>query len=181
MNKTIYKLFAGYNYEKQENWLNFMASDGWILEYVCIFRYVFRKCEPNEYNVRMEFLPDVSTYETSLDYIYFMKANDIQCIESKPVSHYVYFIGKKDNDNFNIYSDNKSKINHLNRMIIYHGVSIFIITLCNFSIFYNNYKRQELNYFLLILLIIALISTIPSYFQLIKMRNKLKNEDTLYE
>ena len=65
--KTIRKWFWIWDFEKEEDWLNEMAMNGWVLESVGICTYHFIRCEPGEYSVRLEMHP----YDES--YISFMK------------------------------------------------------------------------------------------------------------
>ena len=50
--KTITKWFWVWQFEKEEEWLNEMAANGWVLESVGFCRYSFVRCEPGEYTVR---------------------------------------------------------------------------------------------------------------------------------
>ena len=51
---TVYKAFAMWNFEKEEEWLNGMAQDGWALKKVGYCKYVFERSEPGEYIIRLE-------------------------------------------------------------------------------------------------------------------------------
>lgn len=51
--KSVIKMFWDWQYEKEEEWLNSMADQGWVLESSSTVFYKFRKCEPGEYTVRM--------------------------------------------------------------------------------------------------------------------------------
>ena len=52
--KTMRKWFWVWDFEKEEEWLNDMAMNGWALASVGICTYTFEKCEPGEYAVRLE-------------------------------------------------------------------------------------------------------------------------------
>ena len=52
--KTITRWFWVWQFEKEEEWLNEMAANGWVLESVGFCRYTFVRCEPGEYTVRTE-------------------------------------------------------------------------------------------------------------------------------
>ena len=45
MKKVIYKLFFAWNFEKEEQWLNEMASKGLVLTYAGLGKYEFEECE----------------------------------------------------------------------------------------------------------------------------------------
>ena len=55
--KTIKKWFWVWSFEKEEDWLNEMAMNGWVLESVSMCSYHFVRCEPGEYSVRLEMHP----------------------------------------------------------------------------------------------------------------------------
>ena len=44
--RTIYKWFWVWDFEKEEEWLNEMAMNGWVLESVGFCSYHFIRCEP---------------------------------------------------------------------------------------------------------------------------------------
>ena len=55
--KTITRWFWVWQFEKEEEWLNEMAANGWVLESVGFCKYTFVRCEPGEYTVRTEMHP----------------------------------------------------------------------------------------------------------------------------
>ena len=56
MRKVIKKVFMAWEYEKEEKWLNEMASKGLALVDYSIFRYSFEPCEPGEYSFKIQLL-----------------------------------------------------------------------------------------------------------------------------
>jgi hypothetical protein len=52
--KTVHKWFWVWDFEKEERWLNEMALEGWALVAVGWCRYVFERCEPGAYMIRLE-------------------------------------------------------------------------------------------------------------------------------
>ena len=65
--KTMRKWFWVWDFEKEEEWLNDMAMNGWALASVGLCTYTFEKCEPGEYAVRLEM------HEMDESYISFMR------------------------------------------------------------------------------------------------------------
>ena len=51
---TIKKWIWVWDFDKEEQWLNSMAQQGWVLDRVGFCRYEFVRCEPGEYIVRLE-------------------------------------------------------------------------------------------------------------------------------
>ena len=52
--KTVYRWFWVWDFEKEEQWLNAMAQSGWLLNSVGFCSYHFIACTPGEYAVRLE-------------------------------------------------------------------------------------------------------------------------------
>ena len=51
---TIRRWYWVWEFEKEEDWLQEMAMSGWVLDKVGYATYHFVRCEPGEYNVRLE-------------------------------------------------------------------------------------------------------------------------------
>lgn len=106
--KTIYKWFWVWDFEKEEDWLNDMALQGWVLDNVGFCTYHFVRCEPGEYIVRLQ-LTDADS-----NYIDFM--NEIHAEYIGRMIKWVYFRRKTDYGFFEINSNLDSRIAHLNRI-----------------------------------------------------------------
>ena len=106
--KMIRKWFWVWEFEKEEEWLNGMAQNGWVLERVSLCTYYFVRCEPGEYTVRLEMHPYDPEYaafmqETGAEYVGRMMA-------------WIYFRKKAEFGPFDLFSDIDSRIGHLNRI-----------------------------------------------------------------
>lgn len=53
--KRVFHLFGAWNDRKEEDWLRGMARDGWHLEKIGVFSYLFRKGEPADIVYRLDF------------------------------------------------------------------------------------------------------------------------------
>lgn len=106
--KTIRKWFWVWEFEKEEQWLNEMALNGWVLCQVGWCKYVFEKCEPGEYTVRLEM------HEADEGYLNFMK--ETGAIYIGRVIQWIYFCKKTEDGPFNIFSDIDSRISHLDKI-----------------------------------------------------------------
>lgn len=106
--KTIYKLFWVWDFEKEEKWLNEMAMQGWALTAVCLCRYTFERCEPEEYTIRLE----MHDYDT--DYISFMEEIGAEYVGS--LMKWKYFRRRSEYGTFDLFSDIDSRIEHLSRI-----------------------------------------------------------------
>ena len=100
--RTIYKWFWVWNFEKEEEWLNEMAMNGWVLESVGFCTYHFIRCEPGEYSVRLEMHP----YDES--YVSFMEETGAEYVGRMMM--WIYFRKKTADGPFDLFSDIDSRI-----------------------------------------------------------------------
>ena len=106
--KVIHKWVWVWDFEKEERWLNEMAMSGWVLCGVGFCKYIFEKCDPAEYTVRLELRAGDSNY---LDFI-----NEIGAEYIGRVVAWIYLRKKTEDGPFDLYSDIDSRIDHLNRI-----------------------------------------------------------------
>ena len=123
---TKYRWFWVWDFEKEERWLNEMATNGWTLVEVGYCRYTFEKTDDNEYTVRLEMHP------FDEDYISFMEQTGAEYIGR--VLQWIYFRKKSELGRFDIFSDLDSRISHLSKihkMILMLGLANLIIGIAN--------------------------------------------------
>ncbi len=120
--KAIYKWFWVWDFEKEENWLNEMALQGWALDSVgfCTFRFI--ASEPGEYTVRLE----MRAYDRG--YIDFMAETGAEYVGR--MVKWIYFRKKSADGGFDIFSDIDSRILHLNRI----GRMLLVVGAANLAI-----------------------------------------------
>lgn len=53
--KTFHKFFWIWDFQKEAQWLNDMVKQGYVLEKAGVCTYRMAQCQPNEYQIRMEF------------------------------------------------------------------------------------------------------------------------------
>lgn len=106
--KTLHKWFWAWEFEKEEQWLNAMASSGWLLDGVGWCTYHFVVCEPGTYTVRLEMR------DRDENYIDFMQETGAEYVGR--VIQWIYFRKKTEYGEFDIFSDLDSKISHLSKI-----------------------------------------------------------------
>ncbi len=124
--KTLIRWFWVWNFEKEEDWLNEMAMEGWALVSVGFLTYTFERCEPGEYIIRLE----MHGYDDS--YLSFMEDMGAEYIGR--VFKWIYFRRASELGQFDIFSDIDSKIAHLKNiytMILLIGIGNILIGLGN--------------------------------------------------
>ena len=124
--KKITKWFFVWDFDKEEQWLNEMAMNGWALCSVSFCTYTFERCEPGEYMVRLEM------HGADEDYIRFMEETGCEYIGR--VFQWIYFRRSSEYGEFDIFSDIDSRISHLNRI----ATSLLLIAIANLLIGFAN-------------------------------------------
>ncbi len=120
--KKIWKIFLVWNYDKEEEWLNEMAMNGWTLTAVGFCNYTFVKTEPGEYNICMEMRPHDDGY------LEFLRENGVEYVGRLLQWH--YYRKKTSLGPFELYSDIESRIQHMDRI----GKMLFAIGMANLLI-----------------------------------------------
>ena len=124
--KTVRKWVWVWEFEKEEQWLNTMAMQGWVLDSVGFCTYNFIKCEPGEYTVRLEMR------EHDEEYIEFMKETNAEYLGR--MVKWIYFRKKAVYGEFDIFSDIDSRIKHLDKiskMLSFIGFANMLIGISN--------------------------------------------------
>ena len=120
--KTIRKWFWVWSFDKEEEWLNEMALNGWVLKSIGFCTYHFERCEPGEYSVRLEMHP----YDEP--YLEFMKETGAEYVGRMMM--WIYFRKKIADGPFDLFSDIDSKISHLNKisqlLTLFGGLNLFM-------------------------------------------------------
>lgn len=180
MRKTVIKGFWAWNFDKEEKWLNDMALKGLVLVSVGFCNYTFEECTPGEYNIRMELLENYHTHAESQQYIRFIEETGAEYLGS--VIRWVYFRSKTENGEFNLYSDNASRIKHLNRLLSFLG----IVSITNIGIGLANISNYIQNSVLALLIISILnlsfgIFVAFGFLRIHHKKIKLKKQQNLFE
>lgn len=186
MRKTVKKIFSVWQFDKEEQWLNEMAAQGWHLISVKYPTYEFEQGEPGAYNIRLELLEYWPKHEESRQYISFVEDIGAEYIGS--VLRWVYFRKKTADGAFVLYSDIDSRLKHLKRILSLMWIILFI-TLYN-TVYYgvvfcanlfasNSMITAHLVWFGVFLLLSAVIGR--GLLLVIRKKNQLCKERTLHE
>lgn len=106
--RTVRKWFWVWDFEREEQWLNLMAQEGWLLDDVGFAAYRFVHCEPGEYTVRLEM------HSCDDDYVDFMRQTGAEYVGR--VAQWMYFRKRIQDGPFDLFSDIESRISHLDRI-----------------------------------------------------------------
>ena len=132
-NRTIHKLFWVWDFEKEENWLNGMAQNGWLLQKVGFCTYHFVPCIPGAYTIRLQM------HNRDADYLAFLDETGTEYIGR--MAQWIYLRRKAENGDFAVFSDMDSKIGHLDKI----GKTLLVIGMANVAIGMGNSFHTRLH------------------------------------
>ena len=116
--KKVTRWWWAWNFDQEEAWLNRMAEDGYALTDARWIFFRFEKTEPGEYIIRLEHHPRDAKY---IDFMEELGAEHI----SESVG-WNYYRRKSSLGDFRIFSDLKSRIDHLRsieRLMLLLGIA----------------------------------------------------------
>ncbi len=179
MNKIIRKVFWVWNLEKEEAWLNEMASNGWVLVSVKPFKYEFATCTPDtRYGIKVLYLDKSITGGNVKSYITFLCESGVEYISLR--GNFVYLRKKITNGPFEIFSDNISKIKYLKGLKKEHKALVTLYTvllllyILQLIIFMNSFTINFISIFYLILSILMVLLITPCIAKIQKLNREIK-------
>lgn len=179
MRKIIHKVFFVWNFDKEEQWLNEMAAKGLCLVSVGFCKYEFEDCVPGEYRICMQLLDQMPSHPESQKYIEFLEQTGAEQIGS--FTRWVFFRKKASGGDFQLFSDNSSKVKHLtaitNMVTFVIGFNLFVGLYNLLMLFFFGNPLIYMGYLNLIIGIWGLYGTIKLW----KKRNRMKKESQLFE
>jgi hypothetical protein len=138
MRRVIHKIFWIWQLEKEQAWINEMASHGYSLEHAGRFTFEFDETEPGKYIYKEIFLKGWGESAENLKYFKFLEEMGIKvvCYINYPGTCWVYTRALREEypDGIELYSDIDSKINYQKVMA---GYLIFVIAFTFFAALLN--------------------------------------------
>ena len=179
MRQTIHKLFWVWDFDKEEKWLNEMAAKGLSLVSVGFCKFEFEDSMPGEYKVCLQLLDKMPRHPESQKYIEFIEATGAEHVGS--FTRWVYFRKKATEGDFELFSDNDSRLKYLSSVISF----VSLITVGNWiaginNVFIATSFPSPINYVGILNLLIGLIGT-WGVIRLIRKRKKMKQDGQLFE
>lgn len=179
MRTTIHKVIWVWNFDKEEKWLNEMAAKGLCLVSVGLCRYDFEECNPGEYQIRMQLLENLPSNPESRKYMEFLESTNVEHIGS--VLRWVYLRKKTTDGDFELFSDNESRVRYLTQVIRFISVIAFLsLYIGAYNIFLAITLNNMINYIGFVNIAIAVFAAF-GILRLRKKRNNLKREGQLFE
>ena len=192
MRRVIHKIFWIWQLEKEQAWINEMASHGYSLEHAGRLTFEFEETEPNKYIYKELFLKGWGESAENIKYFKFLEEMGIKvvCYINYPGTCWVYVRALKEEypNGIELYSDIDSKIQYQKTMafyMIFVSVITFLAASLNLSIVISALAAEGrfmwLNSlcagFMYGLFVASVIATVKSFVNM----SKLKKERTIHE
>jgi len=138
--------FMFFNFEKEETWLNEMASKG--IEFVdySFFKYQFEEGLPGRYTYRIEFLENKVHHPESMHYIKFLEEAGIECISA--IGHRLYMRKKSSEGPFEVFTDLAARLKQYKKIRNFTGTIVILnalATVFNVILIFANQVIPHLN------------------------------------
>ena len=189
MRRVVHKLFWIWQLEKEQAWVNEMASHGYALEHAGRLRFEFDETEPDKYIYKEIFLKGWGESAENIKYFRFLEEMGIKvvCYINYPGTCWVYTRAlKKDYpDGIELYSDIDSKITYQKVMAAYM-ILVIALTLAGGLLnlwmgLFNGHLFMPLNFIVgLLVLALCVAATVAEIKSLVKL-SRLKKERKLHE
>lgn len=180
MKTTLHKWFWVWEFDKEEAWLDDMAAHGLALTGVGFCTYTFEDAAPGEYAIRMELLDHGPAHSESRQYIRFLEETGAEYLGN--MVRWAYFRKRAESGSFDLFSDNASRIRHLNRILLLlfavGAVNLFA-ALTNLSVYCGVGTRMNLACVFLSLAMTALLAY--GYYRIRCKRVRLQKEQQIFE
>ena len=192
MRRVIHKIFWIWQLEKEQAWINEMASHGYSLEHAGRLTFEFDETEPGKYIYKEIFLKGWGESAENIKYFRFLEEMGIKvvCYINYPGTCWVYTRALREDypDGIELYSDIDSKINYQKVMagyMIFVTVATLFASVLNLSIVlkylaeYNMLMPLNLicAVFISVLFVCSVIAVIKAFVNI----GKLKKERKLHE
>ena len=176
MKKNVYKLFWAWQFEQEEQWLKQCSSRGMQLCDVGFLRYTFEMDNPEVYNYKLELLNYWPTQAESEAYIHFVEETGAEMVGS--IMRWVYFRKPTRLGSFDLFSDNESKIKHLNRVLALF-IPLFVLELT--AGFTNVMMPRAMNRMVGMLALSVGVLIGYGIYKILSKRSQLKKEHVVFE
>ncbi len=188
MIKRVYKFFFIWELDKEEAWINDMASHGYSLVSAGRLSFDFEETEPGQYKYKTLFLKGNYYSKKNMDFFSFL--DDVGIKVTSYINYpgtccvYTRAVAEDYPDGINIYSDIDSKITYEWTKLWYMLFCAVVITLgglLNLAVAMNRSSVWPLNFgTALVCFGLAIVCTIQFIMSIVKIR-KFKKERAIHE
>ena len=174
--KTVFRIFLPWQDEKEINWLETMASEGWLFIQYSFLRYTFLKTEPKEYVFRLDYK---TTNEKDIEeYKEIFAHSGWEHVSS--FAGWQYLRIPKADFTTDIYTDKTSKIEKLRRQsalalaALSPMVIFLVIIMPRADTAFDRYNLSFFQILLPIIFIVMMLSMLMNAIWLLKLTQRIK-------
>jgi hypothetical protein len=124
--KVVHRLY--WDYEREERWLNEMASRGWQFVRYVFGRYHFEPGEPGEWIYRVELLPASPHQAAGREYLALLKDAGAEVVST--YARWAYLRRPATMGAFELFSDLESRIGHYQRVLKFFTSALATLVGC---------------------------------------------------
>lgn len=127
--KKVWRFYNIGEYDKEEQWINEMAKEGWNLTAVGFCRYIFRRGTPGEYIYKLDVVERTASDEVKESYFNFLSECNIRIVGE--FKDWLYLQKKSTDGPFDMKDDTYAKLRTVNKVY-----SFAVRTLCKLLTFF---------------------------------------------
>ena len=189
MRRVVHKLFFIWQLEKEQAWVNEMASHGYSLEHAGRFAFEFDETEPGKYIYKEIFLKGWGEGAENIKYFKFLEEMGIKvvCYINYPGTCWVYLRALKEDypDGIDLYSDIDSKITY-QKVMAWYMLLVIVLTLAagSLNLWISLYSRNyvfPLNFICAVFLLSLCAGAVVAEINNLVKLSRLKKERKLHE
>lgn len=121
--KKVWRYYNIAEYEKEEQWINEMAKEGWQLTAIGFCRYIFRRGTPGEYIYKLDVVERTASDEVKESYFNFLTDCGIRVVGE--FKDWIYLQKRAADGPFDMKDDTYAKLRTVNKVY-----SFAVRTLC---------------------------------------------------
>lgn len=179
MRTTVHKLFFIWDFDKEERWLNEMAAKGLCLISVGFCKFEFEDCLPGEYRICLQLMDKMPRNPESQKYVEFLEHTGAEHVGS--FTRWAYFRKKSSDGDFELFSDNSSRIKYLTNIFRFIALIVGLNLLIGIeNILLAVLAENPFSYIGLLNLALGIWGSFGTV-KLWKKRNRMKQEAQLFE
>lgn len=149
--KKVWRYYNIAEYEKEEQWINEMAKEGWQLTAIGFCRYIFRRGTPGEYIYKLDVVERTASDEVKESYFNFLTECGIRVVGE--FKDWIYLQKRAADGPFDMKDDTYAKLRTVNKVYSFAVrtlcklLKIFaaVVIICSLGqMLSSNYAIQEL-------------------------------------
>ena len=176
--KVVHRFY--WDYEKEERWLNEMASRGWHFAGRRLGGYRFEQGEPGEWIYRIELLPAEPRSAASQEYLALLLDSGAEVVSRQ--ARWVYLRRQAALGPFELFSDLESRIGHYRRVLKLMTTALATLVGCAGALFVVSGESGGLAFQIpMVILAIAMVALVLQVLRVARRARGLEAQLLVHE